>query len=323
MNVSTKHLSVLGLLLFILVLSRIDIDATIQSILDIPPTYIFACLLTVAAEVILRSARWKLLVDQYARDYTVGQSIHTLLMGVAFGAVTPARIGDIIKAFDVRDHGVELKRAVSIEVVDRLLDMFYLFLSAFVGYIFLMMVYLGGQVNGILVALIACAFILFSLVLFHSSRISFILTPIHRFLVPDRFKGQSTQLFTVFQDTLGRVRQPGLFIRLILLTGAWWTVLFIRPFILVKGMGLDISPLVFILVMPVVAVIEVLPISLLGIGTRDVGLIAVFSLLSVPAELMIALSLMMLFLSILPQVFLGYFIAYMKGVSLNVFTKDE
>jgi len=74
--------------------------------------------------------------------------------------------------------------------------------------------------------------------------------------------------------------------------------------------------------MPVVSLIEIIPVSVLGIGTRDAGLIAVFSLLGIGAETMVAVSLMILVLSILPQVALGFALAYKRGVTLSLFTEN-
>jgi uncharacterized protein (TIRG00374 family) len=322
MRLSSKHLSVVGLLLFMLILSRIDVYTTLWIIAGLNPVYILACLLSVAIEVLIRALRWKILVNQFTKGYSLPDSIQTFIMGVAFGAVTPGRVGDIIKAFDIRDRGVELKRALSIEILDRLLDFFYLFLAAAAGYLFLIVVASGLNYNLLLIVLVVLLLSSFTCLMFSTSSVRRMLKPIHRLLVPGRFKDQSKQLFEVFQDTLSIIRRPYLFLEIVLLTACWWTVLFLRPYILGVGIGLELNPLVFLFAMPVVLVIEILPVSLLGIGTRDAGLIAVFSLLGVPAETMVAVSLMMLFLSILPQVIAGYFIAYKKGVSLNLFTEN-
>ena len=323
MKLSSKNMSVLGILLFVLIVSRIDFTETIGKIIKINPFFIILCLTTVAVEIILRSLRWMILVNQYLKDYRLIDSIQTFMMGVAFGAVTPGRVGDIVKAFDIRDRGIEIDRSLSIEIIDRLIDMLFILIAALMGYLFITIVILGFGYNKILVALIFILVLSFTVIMFSTSSLAVIFRPLHNYLVPDRFKSRSKNLFKTFKDTTKILKKPYFFIQMNLLTIIWWTVLFMRPYILALGLGLYIHPIYFIFAMPVVMMIEIIPISLLGIGTRDAGLIAVFSILGVGAETMVAISLMMLVLSILPQVFLGYLIAFKKGVSLNLFTKDE
>jgi glycosyltransferase 2 family protein len=322
MRLSSRKLSVVGILLFILILSRIDVPGTLGMIARVNPAYIFLCWVTVACEVLLRSLRWRLLVKQFAKGYTVKDGVQTMLMGVAFGAVTPGRVGDIIKAFDVRDRGIETKKALSIEILDRLLDLFYLLISAAAGYLFLAAAVSGFGIDGRMLAAIALLIAVFAVVLFSTSSLGWALRPLHNFLVPDRFKNRSKELFKTFQETSAHIRQPLLATELLALTAAWWTVLFLRPYFLCQGLGVDLSPLAFVLAMPVVSLIEVIPVSVLGIGTRDLGFIAVFSVLGVPAETMMAVSLITLILFVLPQVALGFYIAYKKGISLDLSSKD-
>lgn len=321
-RLSSRHLSVLGVILFAVIMSRIDLNGTLRLILSVRPYHVLLCLVSVALEVFLRSARWKLLVGRFVKGYGLKDASSALIMGSAFGAVTPGRVGDVVKAFDIRDRGIDIGRALSIEILDRLMDLFFLLVSAFAGYVYIMLV-IGGAQSASTIPLLAVALLItFMCAMLSASWAQAILGPIHRFLVPDRFKGGSKELFRTFHDTALVLRKPAFFAQMTALTLAWWTVVFLRPYILLVGLGVAINPFVLLFAMPVVSLIEIIPVSVLGIGTRDAGLIAVFSLLGIGAETMVAVSLMILVLSILPQVALGFALAYKRGVTLSLFTEN-
>ena len=58
-----------------------------------------------------------------------------------------------------------------------------------------------------------------------------------------------------------------------------------------------VSPLFFVWVIPLLGLLDLLPISISGIGTRDVTLIFFFGLQAVSAEQAVAFSLLYLFTS--------------------------
>ena len=73
---------------------------------------------------------------------------------------------------------------------------------------------------------------------------------------------------------------------------------FVSIFCLTKGLLLDLSFFQVILIMTITSLITMIPISFLGIGTRDAGLIAVFSFFGHTPDQAVALSMALLLLRI-------------------------
>ena len=63
------------------------------------------------------------------------------------------------------------------------------------------------------------------------------------------------------------------------------------------SIGIDVGVLFFVLVIPVISLLDLLPISISGIGTRDVALIFLFGLKGIAPEQAVAFSLIYLFMS--------------------------
>jgi uncharacterized membrane protein YbhN (UPF0104 family) len=79
---------------------------------------------------------------------------------------------------------------------------------------------------------------------------------------------------------------------------------FISIYFLTKGLNLELSFFQVVLIMTITSLITLIPISFLGIGTRDAGLLAVFNFFGHTPEQAVALSMALLLLRI-AIVFMG------------------
>jgi uncharacterized membrane protein YbhN (UPF0104 family) len=82
------------------------------------------------------------------------------------------------------------------------------------------------------------------------------------------------------------------------LSVAGFGIYYLCVYFLNRGIGIDLSFSQVILVMAVTSLITMIPISFFGVGTRDVGLLAVFRWLEYAPEEAIALSLALLLLRV-------------------------
>ena len=76
-----------------------------------------------------------------------------------------------------------------------------------------------------------------------------------------------------------------------------WIPPFIYGYLLALSIGIDTGVLFFVLIIPVLSLLDLLPISISGIGTRDVALIFLFGLKGISPEQAVAFSLLYLFMS--------------------------
>ena len=87
--------------------------------------------------------------------------------------------------------------------------------------------------------------------------------------------------------------------------GNWgFGIYFLCVYFLNRGVGIDLSFSQVVLVMTITSLITLIPISFFGVGTRDVGLLAVFPWFGRTPEEAVALSLALLLLRV-AIVFMG------------------
>jgi glycosyltransferase 2 family protein len=313
-----RYLSVIGLFLFAAILSSVDLKKTSQIILAAEPGLILSGIILVAVEVLIRSLNWQILANIWSKGYAYKSALETYLIGIAFGSVTPAKAGDFIKVGDLSEKThLTILKAFTIGLLDRLINFVFLFLSACAGVAFLAMTF-SGNANQLAVLMIPFVAAVAAILVSFNERISLmVLRPMQSFLVPERFRKNTREIFQTFHVTVSEFKNDGRKWAVLLLTLIGWLIIFIRPYFFAKAIGVDVGWLMFLVFIPILSVVEVLPISIMGLGTRDATLLFLFSLMGVERERMVALSTMMVILSMVPQTIIGYLIAWRRKVRDN------
>ncbi len=135
-------------------------------------------------------------------------------------------------------------------------------------------------------------------IVLHRPLLSALLRPFFNIFVPKHLKSRVTfyyddfftGLFTFYYDRARFFSSIGIGI-------ISWIPPFLYGYLLALSIGIDTGVLFFVLVIPVLSLLDLLPISISGIGTRDVALIFLFGLKGISPEQAVAFSLLYLFMS--------------------------
>ena len=84
-----------------------------------------------------------------------------------------------------------------------------------------------------------------------------------------------------------------------------WLLTIMMHFFLSQSLGMDITYFTLLSIMPIVTLLDTLPISFSGIGTREIALIFFLSMLGIETEAIVSLSLLVLIF--------GYFLVGIAG----------
>ena len=316
MKFGTRHLSVLGILLFAGIVWKTGFISALSSARLVSPFWLGVVLLTVLLEVLIRAGRWQSLASLYAK-YPYGKALQTYLIGIAFGSITPAKLGDVVKILDLKNEaGVPLKKSLGLEVLDRLFDLLFLVLAGIAGLIAGYMLISGGGSSLLYLSLLLIALLLAGAFMLHGSS-QFVYRLVYRFLVPERFKEDAKGAYTEFRGTVQKFFRGGTVYPVGALTLLSWLLIFIRPYFVALSLGIEIPWLAFLVFMPVVTVVELLPVSIMGLGVREGMLVLLFSFIGVAAPTMVLISILLLLLSIVPQTVVGYWLAIRKNINIG------
>ena len=287
----------IGILLFLYILLNVNIPVLLEILSNINYFFLAIVILVYFASLLFRVLKWKWITNIISREFSFGDAMISYLVGIAFSTVTPAKMGDILRIFYVRRKDVEYGDAISALVMDRIIDMLMLFLIGILALLTFSWFY-GIQVIPVwIVTLIAAAFIVFVIIIFSRRIMETICIPLMRHLIPARWKDRAMVQFNHYFTGINLLLSaPASMAKAVSAGLVSWILPFFYAYFMALALGIDLPLNFFVVIIPIIAIIELLPVSISGIGTRDLALIYLFGLQGVSPEAAVAFSILYLFI---------------------------
>jgi len=292
-------LHLIGPAVFVYLLSRIDLGNVLEALKRTHLTaYSIACAMPFLL-LFLKAVRWRVLVNASAAErVSVGRIYAYSLAGLFLGAATPGRLGELCKIGYARKHGLDLGAATATVLADRIVDVFVLLmLAAVLGADY--MRFFGGGLRlawllswGPLLIVLGCFAAVLLSVRFRAAA-GFVSKVLGK-----RLGEAAADGLDAFFHSLRRVAPTG-WAGVLFLTVLAWLVYCVQKVTIAVAIGLAINPLYLSAVCLIAAVLAMLPISVLGLGTRDATYVYLLAYAGVSSEQAIALSTLVLFSMIL------------------------
>jgi len=208
--------------------------------------------------------------------------------------ITPARVGDLSRAYHIK-HKIDLSKGITTVIIDRVIDITILFCLAIIGFISFV-VFLNQYSGFFLIISVFFALFLLSVYIFTKKELTKIfLKPIFNRFIPEKHKSKINITFHDFYSSLGHAKNHKKNIILaVILTIFTWLISIFQAFLLSMSIGLNVSYMFFLSIIPLIVLLDILPISISGIGTRDAAMILFLSFVSVEKEYAISLSFLIL-----------------------------
>jgi len=296
----------IGLAIFLVLLSRLELSQ-LQQMLQ--RTDGFAVALAIGLVIpffALKSWRWRLLLERAGINVSIGQSLWLYFVGLFAGYATPGQVGEAVKAMYLARSGHAVGPALATIALDRILDMLLLVALAVPG------VLLVGESLGMdrLFTLAALVLALGGLILglwiiTSSAR----LEPLARRLSSLPFMPKKlTHIFQSRESSgslgFGTIARSW---SLWLLTLAAYTVHYVRFYVLLLALHISAPPpvLAFVATLALVSVVALIPVTIMGVGTRDGVLVLAAGGLGLSYEEAVGFSLLIL-LTYLANLAIGF-----------------
>lgn len=294
-------LRLVGLALFVWVLTRVDLAATIDTLSRTVVGWAAAAILMAIPIVSIRAWRLRLILSSFGFFLSMSQALLIRLVGAAAGDLLPGRAGEGITVAYLQRAGYGLRDPALALILDRLFDLLILAVLGVAGLWIIGRELLPQQgtllIFGLLVA-VGLGLAIVGLLVWRGRS----LKPgrLLRRLVPARWQAgldlllaePSGRSFTWNVHTLAGVAAASLVAYLFLL---------LRGYLLAYALDLDLSLFFVAACMAITTLLQLIPINnVLGIGTREVTLIYLFGLVGVPPQAAVSFSLLIV-LSLLAQ----------------------
>jgi uncharacterized protein (TIRG00374 family) len=289
-------LPLVGLAIFVWIVSGAGIGRIWQTFQQVDPRRLLIFPLFTLFIVWIRGLRWWLLLRVAEIDYSRWRSSVVWAIGFFAAAVTPGKVGDAVRAFYIhRETGRGAGGAFLTVFVDRFLDLVTVLVFGVVTVVIFSYRYTDIGSIWVIVgtSLVLLAFLYLVL---HRKLMRKLLGPVFRALTPGRYRAQLSAGVREFYDVLGLYgRRRRATAAAVGLTLTFWAGVVLLAYVVAWVLEIDVSFGYVALMMPVVTLMEIIPISISGIGTREAAVVFFFSAVNIGNAQAVAFSILYLF----------------------------
>ncbi len=288
-------LPIIGLAIFVFIIRNTGIGQIRSTFGGIEPIDLFLFPVFTAAIILIRGYRWQYLMRLVGIRYSMGRSAAVWTIGFFAAAITPGKVGDAVRALYVsQETGRNVGECFLTVFIDRLMDLVTVVLFGIVTILLFSYQYI--RIPSIWVILLASLGGLFLIFLLLNRKVTKTLVrPVFTVFFPKKYKETLSMSFNSFYDSLALyAREWKGTLKAFLLTVGYWVLVFALAWYVALIMGIEVSFYYIVVIMPIVTLVELIPISVSGLGTREATVIYFFSVIGIASAQAVGFSIVYL-----------------------------
>lgn len=305
-----QFLPIIGIAIFIYLLIKLKVSDVLVEISNVKINFLLIALIFLILSLLLQTFKWFIIARKQNVKVSFSEAIKIQLISSFYGFITPARLGQVMRANYLKKYSKNnLGKGVGNFVLEKILDLCSLiFLVIIASFFFKEIVSIGYLFPAIL-------FGLFVVMLFivmnekYSKKIFGVFEKIAGKFIPKKLKDRAKESFYSFHEDKPKRRYLLLFFLINLIS---WIFLYAVSFFIGRAVGIEVSFFYFMAILPVTTLISQIPITISGLGTREITMIGLFGLLGVDATKVFSMSIIGLFLGDVIPAIIGFFLSLKK-----------
>jgi len=274
--------------LLVVLYSRIDAGALAARIRNIDPLLLALVFGILFFNTLISSLKWKVLLDADGIDLPLGTLFHSYLIGTFFNVFLPSNIGgDAYRVVDVSRQSARPVHTFASVFVDRLSGFSAL---AIMGFVF------GAAGRWLLESdrVLWLPLVLFGAIL-AAAWMLYRQTPVIRLMRVtrlDRIRPLAGLVDGFLSSVAAYKRRRGVVTRIMGISFAFQFAVIVCVYTLARAIDIEAPFVLFCVFVPLISLLEALPVSIYGLGLRDAGYVFFFSRLNRPDEQALSLALL-------------------------------
>ncbi len=261
-----RYIKLIGIVLFVYILSRLDYAKIIISLKDMDGKYLFYYMISFYIFFISKVFRWHLAQNYFSKPLSFFDNYFIFLETVYIGFVTPGKVGDVTRVWLIKERfNIDKKDTMVAYIFDRIQDIIFLIIFAIYGTIFVIDINISS----------------YTYVAFGALILLYVL------------KNRIIKLFSAKFETLRYINVDINFeIKIFFLNLFIYFFYFAQAYLLSKSLHLNIPFRYIIAVVSISSIASLIPISINGLGVREGLFIYLLSKLSIQKESAVLFSLL-------------------------------
>jgi hypothetical protein len=305
MKIQNWLLIILSIALLLIIFSNINIKKVFAVISNIDYNLYFLYLAILCLMIMVKAFKWKLILNSMGADIKLLDSFRAILAGLFFSNVTPGKIGDFFRAMYVNEGKTNSLGLASV-FLDRLFDIIILLIFGIISIFWISQTTGFVVINQNQIIFLLIIIIALSVFLTKEKYVKMMLKPAFEILIPKNIKEKISKGFSEFYSSIRATKKKQAILAIsFILSIIMWLANAVLLFILASAIKINAPFYTIIAIFPIMALSDLVPLSISGLGTREAVMIFMFSIFSLPLESAVALSLLVFFN--------GYFIVSLAG----------
>lgn len=294
-----KFFPIIGIALFVYLLLKLDITKIFQEIGKMNISFLLPIIILVVLFYIIQTLKWFVIARKQKINLSFWEAFKINWVSNFYGFITPGKLGTIIRTNFLKEKGATTGKGVSNFVIDKVLDLSSLFILTVVfGFMFykdlIPRIYLY-QI-GVIFILIAVLFFIF----YKKDNCKFLLKFVHERIIPKKFKEKSRVLFESFYEDLPAISFL-LFVFIINLL--CWIMNYLVLYLIALSLGMNVGFVFFLIALSISTIVAQIPITINGLGTREIALISLLGILGIDSVKVFSMSILgIAIMNILPSI---------------------
>lgn len=262
----------LSVVLMAWALSRVQLDHVQERIGSIHTGWLLAAALMFALSNVLGAMQWGWLLRLSGAGLPFRRVLAFYWVGLFFSNLLPANVGgDVVRVVDVARSTGSRRAAVGATLLDRLLGFVAIALLALLALPLLPRGTVGPWLFGVVLAFSAATLFLSMTIFFRS-----LFAPLEKLLGGVRFLDIGRRLTAVADELHAYRRHPASLLQLFSLAVLVQVMRISVHLLMAKSLDIRLSPVYFFVIVPILAIVVVLPISVAGLGVRESAAVGLF-----------------------------------------------
>jgi len=302
MNLTWKNikrwLPIIGIALFVYILFKLDVGSIINVVANANINYLLIAILFVVLLFFPQTLKWWVIARKQKINVGFLEAFKINIIANYYGFITPSKLGAIVRAGYLKKYAGGFAKGVSNFVLDKVLDLSSLFFLAIVfSYIFRdkLQILNAGYLILLFGVLIFALFVLIK-----KERSKFFLGIVFRKFVPKKLKQKAKIAFDSFYEDMPSY---GFLLGVFLINILTWIMIYLISYFIGLSLGINLSFIYFLAILPIATVVAQIPITISGLGTREATMIGLFGLFNIEPVLVFSMSMIAIILTnIIPAI---------------------
>ena len=307
-----KLLPAIGIVILIYILITIDIETIILNFSDIKPMYLILSFLSLIPILLITNYEWRLILKKQKINVSYIYSLKNILIGYFYGFITPGGLGAYTRTFYLQDEsGAPIQKCVSNVIILNTVDYISLLLLGIIGGILV-----SSRFPHLFVLILIMFIIVLTLFLLFLRKET-LANFLNRMLQHKIFNLLRHKLNSSIDSFFIDMPNPGDLLIPFTVSILGWILRFSELYLISKLFSIEIPYIYFIFIIAIANVVASLPVTIYGLGTREMTMISLFSIFSISPERIVSLSLFWFVIVWLFPSILGAAIAVKEGKFIN------